>query len=206
MSQYPTPDQIVSLSTVCVGVGLGGSTSMLACVSLTIAGGEPLLDTFVRPTMQVTDYRAATTGIQDSQLFSSTQMPFLQTPLEDAVSFDQLQQHVANTLSGKIVVGHCLWNDLSVIGVPHPAVSTRDVALYQPFSNALKSPHRIIGLQTLCWEFMRRRCQHGLVDPIEDSRVAIDLYRSHATEWETTILRCNWPSSLPPSTFSGCYL
>ncbi|KAJ7773151.1 hypothetical protein B0H16DRAFT_1304766 [Mycena metata] len=195
---YPTPDQIVSLSTVCVGVGTAGSTSMLACVSFTriiCIEGEPLLDVFVRPTMQVTDYRAAITGLQDRHLFS-----------KDAVSFDQLQRRVADMLGGKIVVGHRLWQDLSVTGVPHPAASTRDVALYRPFQNALKSPNQIVGLQTLCWEFMRRRCQDDFLDPIENARVAIDLYRSHAAEWETTILRHDWPCALPPSSFSAYYL
>ena len=46
-----------------------------------------------------------------------------------------------------------------VLGIRHPAVATRDVALYQPFRNALRSPRQIVGLQTLMWHLMRRRCQ-----------------------------------------------
>ncbi|KAJ7038280.1 ribonuclease H-like domain-containing protein, partial [Mycena alexandri] len=186
MSRYPSPDQLISLSTVCVGVGPGGTTSMLARIVVVNFQGEPLLDTFVRPTMQITDHRVATTGIKDWQLFS-----------KDAVPFNQVQQYVANMIRGKIIVGHGIWNDLSVLGIPHPAVSTRDVALYQPFRNALKNPHAIIGLQTLCWQLMRRRCQEGLIDPTENARAAMDLYRSHANEWETAILRGSWPCSLP---------
>jgi RNA exonuclease 4 len=41
---------------------------------------------------------------------------------------------------------------------------------------------------------------------LENARVALDLYRSHAEEWEAAITKGNWPSALPPSTFSRCYL
>ncbi|KAJ6519741.1 hypothetical protein C8R45DRAFT_1048536 [Mycena sanguinolenta] len=197
---YPAPENIIALSTVCVGVGPGGTTSMLAYASLlsfpfaNSLRGEPLLDKFVLPTMQVVDYREATTGIKSWQLFSKEAMPF-----------NVLQQYIANLMRGKIVVSHSLWNDLSVLGIPHPASATRDVALYQPFRNALRSPHQVIGLQTLCWQLMRRRCQEGLIDPSENARAAMDLYRSHSKEWEATIAKGNWPSCLPPSTFSRCY-
>ncbi|KAF7347898.1 hypothetical protein MVEN_01547700 [Mycena venus] len=191
---YPAPENIIALSTVCVGVGPGGTTSMLARIVVVNFHGELLLDKFVRPTMEVVDFREATTGIKNWQLFS-----------KEAVAFNVLQQYVATLMRGKIVVGHGIWNDLSVLGIPHPAVGTRDVALYQPFRNALRSPHQIVGLQTLCWQLMRRRCQEGLIDPSENARAAMDLYRSHSKEWEASISKGNWPSCLPPSTFSRCY-
>ncbi|KAF8213126.1 hypothetical protein K438DRAFT_2158054 [Mycena galopus ATCC 62051] len=178
---YPAPENIIALSTVCVGVGPGGTTSMLAYAPL--PQGEPLLDKFVRPTMEVVDYREATTGIKNWQLFSKEAMPF-----------NVLQQFIANLMRGKIVVGHSIWNDLpALLGIPHPAVATRDVALYQPFRNALRSPHQIIGLQTLCWQLMRRRCQEGLIDPSENARAAMDLYRSHSKDWEATLRRETGP-------------
>lgn len=55
---------------------------------------------------------------------------------------------------------------LLVLGIPHPAVATRDVALYQPFRNALRSPNQVIGLQTLMWHLMYRRCQDGQLHPV----------------------------------------
>ncbi|KAJ6621655.1 hypothetical protein B0H10DRAFT_967163 [Mycena sp. CBHHK59/15] len=176
MSRFPSPDHYVSVSTVCVGVGPGGTTSMLARIVAVDFQGRILLDKYVRPTMEVVDFREATTGIKNWQLFS-----------KEAVPFNVLQQFVATMVKGKIVVGHSIWNDLSVLGIPHPAVATRDVALYQPFRNALRSPHQIVGLQTLAWQLMRRRCQEGLIDPTENARAAMDLYRSHATEWETAV-------------------
>ncbi|KAJ7125658.1 hypothetical protein C8R43DRAFT_1029835 [Mycena crocata] len=153
------------------------------------------MNQFVRPTMEISDYRVASTGIHQWQLFS-----------KDAKLFTSVQQEVARLIRGKIIVGHSIWNDLSVLGIPHPAVHTRDVALYQPFRNALRLPHSIIGLQTLLWQLMHRRCQEGLIDPSENARAALDLYRSDASQWETAILKGTWPSCLPPSTFSRCYL
>jgi RNA exonuclease 4 len=117
-----------------------------------------------------------------------------------------------------------------VLGIPHPAVNTRDVGLYQPFRNALRSPSQLVRLPTLTFHLMGRRCQEGQQNPVrytvtnderadtyvcildvgakqlENSRAAMDLYRSAADEWENAIREGQWPSALPPSTFSRCYL
>lgn len=114
----------------------------------------------------------------------------------------------------------------SVLGIRHPAVATRDVALYQPFRNALRSPNHVVGLQTLMWHLMRRRVQENHVCPVrpsplcsrggtgvlrkwcgqlENARASLDLYRSYSNEWEGAISTGQWPSHLPPSTFSRCY-
>ncbi|KAF8560291.1 hypothetical protein OG21DRAFT_1401218 [Imleria badia] len=196
-AKYPIPsnDQILALSCSNVGVGPGGTTAMLARVSIIDFKGNMMLDTFVSPTMQVSDYRTSTTGIEACHLLGT-----------DTPPFDRVQRHVAELIKGKVIVGHSLWHDLSVLGIPHPAVATRDVALYQPFRNALRSPNQVVGLQTLMWHLMCRRCQDGHIHPVENARAALDLYRTVATEWESAISLGNWPSCLPPSTFSRCYL
>jgi len=53
-----------------------------------------------------------------------------------------------------------------VLGVPHPAVNTRDVALYQPFRNALRSHNQLVRLPTLTFHLMGRRCQEGQQNPV----------------------------------------
>lgn len=40
---------------------------------------------------------------------------------------------------------------------------------------------------------------------LEKARAVMDLYRSHATEWERYVSESQWPCLLPPSTFSRCY-
>ncbi|KLO13981.1 ribonuclease H-like protein [Schizopora paradoxa] len=193
--QTSGPDNhIVALGTICCGVGPGGSTAMLARVSLVDYRGRTLLDVYVRPTMPVTDYRTGATGIEAGHLISEQSMPF-----------STVQSVVAETIKGKILVGHSIWNDLSVLGIPHPAVATRDVALYHPFKNALQAPNQTVGLQTLCWHLMRRRIQYGKLDSVENARAALDLYRSDAAEWEKAITSATWPCALPPSTHSRCY-
>jgi len=84
---------------------------MLARVSLVGYRGNILLDVYVRPTMPVTDYRTAATGIEAGHLNSEQAMPF-----------NVVQSLVAETIRGKILIGHAIWNDLSVLGLPHPAV------------------------------------------------------------------------------------
>lgn len=93
-----------------------------------------------------------------------------------------------------------------MLGIPHPAVHTRDVGLYQPFRNALQAT-QLVGLATLTWRLMRRRIQDtGVLCPLENARAALDLYRSHAADWEGAVSSGHWPAYLPPSTFSRCYL
>ncbi|KAL0951296.1 hypothetical protein HGRIS_008006 [Hohenbuehelia grisea] len=195
-AKYPTPppDQFLAISCTNVGVGPGGTTSMLARVSIVDYWGKTLLDTYVAPTMQVTDYRTQVTGIEEKHLSSSKAAPF-----------STVQNLISKLIKGKVIVGHSIWNDLSVLGIPHNAVATRDVALYVPFRNALRS-QQVIGLQTLCWHLMCRRCQDGQQNPIENARAALDLYRSNSKEWEASVSKGNWPCTLPPSTFSRCYL
>lgn len=169
-----------------------------------------------------------------------------------ARAFKDVQEAVRDLLLNKIIVGHSLWNDLlgeehylwaivllysfffgtevtvhTVLGIPHPAIATRDVALYQPFRNDL--PNQSIGLQTLMWQLMRRRVQERTVDAVrigerhwrakaffvvvanaanqqlENARATIDLYRSRATEWESAVSKGKWECQLPPSKFSRYY-
>jgi hypothetical protein len=60
------------------------------------------------------------------------------------------------------------WFDIYelVLGLPHPAVNTRDVALYLPFRNSLNSGNHVPGLQTLAQRFLGRNCQQGHIEPV----------------------------------------
>ncbi|TDL28522.1 hypothetical protein BD410DRAFT_781040 [Rickenella mellea] len=190
-----SPEQLISLATICCGVGPGGSTSMVSKITLIDFMGKVVLDAYVCPTMPVTDYRTATTGIEPRHLDPGV-----------AMRFSEAQARVASLIKGKVLIGHAIWQDLSVLGIPHPAINTRDVALYQPFRNALQSPNQIIGLQTLMWHMMRRRIQDGVQNSFENATAALDLYRSHSSAWEQAVVSKQWPCALPPSTYSRCYL
>ncbi|KAJ7599446.1 hypothetical protein C8J56DRAFT_769232 [Mycena floridula] len=199
---------VYTISCITIGVGPGGTISMLARVAIVDYQGQTVLDTYVVPTSKVTDYRTAATGIQSSHLGESND--FYSTFADmlgpgNAIQFSVVQEHVANLLRGNILVGHSLWNDLSVLGIAHPAVDTRDVGLYQPFRNALHSPRQVVGLQTLAWQLMRRQIQQQESNPLENARAALDLYRTQQQDWETAIAHGTWPCALPPSSYSRCY-
>ncbi|KAF7308350.1 RNA exonuclease 4 [Mycena chlorophos] len=145
-------------------------------------------------------------------------LPILQPkdlPAGSAVSFEEVRREVALLLRGRIVVGHSLWEQLSVpsfaqavypvLGFKHPAVETRDVALYLPFRKALKSPNMILGIRTLCYRLMGRSLHDCYIDPVESAHASMDLYRSHLRQWETQIASGVWPSDLPPAAYSRYY-
>ncbi|KIO32908.1 hypothetical protein M407DRAFT_65934 [Tulasnella calospora MUT 4182] len=185
----------VGLSCITVGTGQGGTISMLARVSVVDTGGNVLYDAYVKPTSKVESYRFATTGL-DASYFVSGEYP---------VPFEEAQLTVARWLAGKIVIGHQLWLDLQVLGLPHPAVDTRDVSLYLPFRATLKRPNEILGLPTLVWHLMRRKIQAGFLDSAESARAAMDLYQSYERQWEESVLQDLWPCALPPVAFARHY-
>jgi hypothetical protein len=88
-----------------------------------------------------------------------------------------------------------------VLGIPHPAVNTRDVGLYQPFRNALRSSNQLVRLPTLTFHLMGRRCQEGQQNPVRyttngeraDTYVCIldvvaapTSWKMHARQWTFT--------------------
>lgn len=141
--------------------------------------GKVVLEHFVAPTSPVSDYRTSTTGLTESHLHSSRPLLLQFLPLTDVsaagktISFETARQRVSEAIRDKVVIGHALWNDLSgkrprgghelrtsfantslrlsVVGLPHLASATRDVALYRPFRNTLRAG-QVVGLKTLLWQ------------------------------------------------------
>ena len=66
--------------------------------------GGVLLDQYVQPQEQVTDYRTFVSGIEPKHL------------KEGAVSLVEAQKAVAQVLAGRILVGHAVHHDLQVTG------------------------------------------------------------------------------------------
>ncbi|EIN13618.1 nucleotide-binding protein [Punctularia strigosozonata HHB-11173 SS5] len=162
-------------------------------VSITNYRGEALLDCFVQPTQHITDYRTAQTGLQAEHLYGPHALPL-----------NQVKALVAQRIAGKIIIGHSLWNFLSVLELPHPAINTRDVALFLPFRRTLQR-HSLVSLPTLMHGLMRRemsRLPQEYEHPLEQARAALDLFRSSQTVWETSVSSGAWPCALPPSAYA----
>ncbi|KAH9921986.1 uncharacterized protein BXZ73DRAFT_21737, partial [Epithele typhae] len=158
-------------------------------VTLTDYRGNIIYDTYVQPTQPVADYRTAETGLRREHL-------------EHAPQILDVRHQVATLLQDKILVGYALWELLSVMRLAHPAISTRDTALFMSFRRSLGyKPRHVVPLPELVKRFMGHDIGlHGDV-PVERARAALDLFRSCETTWEGMIATGAWPCALPPDDY-----
>ena len=123
-----------------VGVGLDGSESALARVSIVNYHGYVLLDAFVRQRERVVDYRTEFSGIRPSDMVHGTSFfPMVYHPkslnvpnpplVDTARPFEEVQKEVADLLKDRILVGHAVHNDLKALLLSHPRPQTRDTQI-----------------------------------------------------------------------------
>lgn len=160
-------------------------------VAITDYQGNVVLDTFVRPTQPVTDYRYQETGLQPAYLASA---PYFHT----------VQQQVMSLIQEKILIGYALWHFFSVLGIAHPALDTRDVAIFLPFRRSLRC-RQILPLPILVNRLMGRNIGLGYEHPVENARAALDLFRTCQELWEGIIDSGSWPCTLPPAAYASCF-
>ena len=167
--------KIVALD--CEMVGDERRRSMLARVCIVGEKGEVLLDTFVRPTSKVADYRTQYSGVQPHHLTSSKALPFIEA-----------QQRVADIIRGNIVVGHGLKNDFDVLKIDHPKHLTRDTAHYHHFRSTTGQARKLkhLVLERLSYAIQDGRKGH---DPVIDAKAALELYKKHSDDWEKMLSR-----------------
>ncbi|GAB2284449.1 hypothetical protein Dimus_018900 [Dionaea muscipula] len=150
-----------------VGVSSDGSKSALGRVTLVNKWGNVVYDEFVRPVERVVDFRSEISGIRPRNLYK-------------AKDFQVAQKKVAELITGRILVGHALRNDLRALLLSHPKKDMRDTSEYPPF---LKEKRRK-ALRHIASEFLGVQIQKGEHCPIEDARAAMMLYQKHKREWE----------------------
>lgn len=168
-----------------VGTGPGGCTSALARVSIVDYNYKILLDTHVKVNDPVTDYRTFVSGITEEHITSDLAM-------DRAKCIDAVKK----ILQGKILIGHGLKTDLSVLGIEHPWYDMRDTAKYEPFMkkqskqeshpSTLPKPRK---LKDLAWTKLHRVIQQeGMPHcSIEDAIAALDLYKKARLKWEKVV-------------------
>lgn len=173
----PPPSQYVALD--CEMVGTVEGESVAARVVLVDWNGNTILDEYVLPNQQVTDYRTFVSGVtaQDLNKYGK--------PLSFVVS------KVLSILRGKILVGHALSNDLECLNITHPWNLRRDTAYYEPFMQRRQKENGSFimlprKLRSLTTEQLGRNIQvSGMPHcPTEDATAAMDLYRSQRQNWE----------------------
>ncbi|KAK7694396.1 hypothetical protein QCA50_001582 [Cerrena zonata] len=189
---FPSSNYLAVAAQV-VHYGGASQLPMVARVLITDYRGNVVLDTFIRPTQYVTDYRTEKTGIRPVHLGA-------------APTFEDVQRHVAGIIKDKILVGYALWKFLSVFGISHPALETRDTALFMPFRKSLKvKPSFMVPLETLVQRLMGHYIGLNGEVAVEEARAALDLFRSCEALWEDTIKSGSWPCCLPPSAYGNCF-
>lgn len=168
-AEVPELGKYVSLDCEMVGVGPGGSQSVLARVSIADFHGRQVYDSFVRPQEKVTDWRTDITGIGPIHMKS-------------ARNFDAVQSQVAGILRGRTLVGHDVKHDLAVLRLSHPRKDIRDTAKFQAFRQygnggkpSLKAlAHGILGVDI----------QNGVHSSIEDAKVTMAIFRQHKAAFD----------------------
>lgn len=174
-----TADRVVAMDCEMVGVGEDGVRSVLARVSIVDFYGNLLLNTFVKPTEPVTDYRTFVSGVRPHNLDSS-----------DAMEFHACRSLVQQFLQDKILVGHGLINDLQVLQLTHQWYHLRDSATYDPFLKPFGRPKRLkeLAAQELGIIIQREGEEHC---SLEDARAVMMLYRNKQHEWDYTV-KAQW--------------
>ncbi|PIL29614.1 hypothetical protein GSI_08251 [Ganoderma sinense ZZ0214-1] len=204
--RFFSPDRYVAAQAQIVYYGIVSRLPMVARVTLTDYRGRILLDSFVRPTQPVCDYRTAETGLEAHHLADGTSLSALVTSAARSPVFIDVQRQVASLIRDKILVGYGLWEFLSVMGLAHPAINTRDTALFMSFRRTLGyRPNDVVPLATLVKQFMGRDIEQNGNIPVERARAALDLFRSCEHIWEEIISTGAWPCSLPPFEFRRCF-
>jgi len=163
---------VVALDCEMVGVGRDESRSILARVSIVDSDGAVLLDTFVRPTEFVTDFRTHITGI--------TAATFKGANVKEEAD---VRQQVAEMIRDRIVVGHALHNDFEVLRLPHPFELVRDTSTFRP----LRPPGRerkTPSLKVLTMHWLSETIHGAAHNSIEDARMALRLYKLKRNVWE----------------------
>jgi RNA exonuclease 4 len=156
----------------CEMVGFGptpNDDSQLARVSIVNYHGDQIYDSFVLPQVPTTDYRTHITGITSKTL-------------EEARPFKEVQADVATFLSGRVLVGHAIKNDLAVLMMGHPKRDIRDTSRHPTFREM--SQGRTPSLKKLAREILGLEIQQGHHSSVEDARTTMLLFQKEKEAFE----------------------
>ena len=173
-------NRIVALDCEMVGVGTEGR-SALALVVMIDWHGRVLFRSFCKPAETVTDFRTFVSGVRADHLIG-------------APDFRAVQARVCALLTGRVLVGHGLQNDLEALLLHHEISARRDTAHYPPLMR--RNPYGVLRSQKLKvlvkehlgTDIQREGAAH---DPAEDARAALALYKSFRLPWERDMAKIN---------------
>ncbi|XP_053663945.1 RNA exonuclease 4-like [Anopheles marshallii] len=164
----------IALDCEMVGIGADGKEHMLARVSIVNERCEVVIDRYVKPQETVTDYRTEISGIRPEHI-------------AHGVEFQEMREVVRQIIHGKILVGHGLYNDLSVLNLRHPKYNIRDTARYRPIAKKAGS-FGTPSLRSITYALLGEEIQDGSHDSVEDARAAMKIYLQFQKDWEKSTL------------------
>ena len=207
--------RLLAIDCEMVGAGVGGSVSLLARVSIVNTSGQVVYDTYVSPGECVTDYRTRWSGIRQHHIKNAPKKHevgidicswtrwgcalalslthslahslthSLARPFRSFVR--QVLEKVRGLVTGRILCGHAIHNDLDVLEIAHPQTHIRDSAKFPRLmregpGGKLKPK----SLAVLAAEELGMAIQDGNQGhcSIQDARATMMLYRKHEREWE----------------------
>lgn len=168
------PGQYIAIDCEMVGVGVKGSESILARVSIVNWHGYVLLDRFVKPKEKVTDYRTWVSGIRAKDL-------------KGAPTLEAVQEEVAKLIKGRVLVGHAIQNDLKALLLSHPRPLIRDTSTFKPLRDLAQTKYP--GLKKLAKivldiDVQGKGEEHSSV---EDARTTMAIFRTQKDAWEKSL-------------------
>ncbi|KAF9236148.1 MipD protein [Melanogaster broomeanus] len=165
------PGKYLALDCEMVGVGIDGTESSLARVSIVNFTGAVILDVFVRQREKVVDYRTQWSGVRRSDLTMG------------ANPFEEVQKDVAALIKDRILVGHAVHNDLKALLLSHASPQTRDTQSLAFKHGLVKS--RRPALRALVRQELGLMIQVGEHSSVTDARATMALFRLYKKQWES---------------------
>ena len=138
--------------------------------------GNVLYDKYIRPSLSIVDLRTCISGITAGHMAKAT-------------PFDNARREILEMLQGKLVVAHDIRHDLAALQIPQNVLSRniRDTSTCQILRKeaGVPSTHPNASLRSLAMGVLGRDVQkHIPHSPVEDARIAMELYRAVEEEWE----------------------
>ncbi|KAM3955238.1 RNA exonuclease 4-like [Aphomia sociella] len=152
----------IALDCEMVDVGTNLRRDALARVSLVDEEFKCVYDKYVKPQQPVTDYRTIITGITKATLDLKGE------------DFDKVRKEVQDLIRGRVLVGHALETDFSVLNLEHPDEDIIDTSRITPFKNdnvRLKTP----ALKYLAQKYLYIIIQEGRHSSVVDATAAMKL-------------------------------
>ncbi|XP_033624274.1 interferon-stimulated 20 kDa exonuclease-like 2 [Asterias rubens] len=167
-------DRLISLDCEMVGVGPQGRISALARCSIVDYNCNVLYDAYIKPELEILDYRTPWSGIRKQDM-------------EDATPFKKAQPLIQGILDGKILCGHSIRFDLAVLQMGHPKEDIRDTSMYrglQELAGLTLRTGQHPGLKKLTKLLFGHSIQSGEHCSVEDAKATMNLYKLVENQWE----------------------